>query len=145
MKKALFIFLVTVCSLFTICSFGQAPQGFKYQSVARNSSGLPIASSNIGLRVRIHDQTETGSVVYSETHTAATNAFGVFSLSIGAGTPQSGTFASINWGGGAKFIEIEADFSGGTSYTSMGTSQLLSVPYALYSENGTPGPKGDKG
>ncbi|MGE0587372.1 MAG: hypothetical protein AB7O48_02275 [Cyclobacteriaceae bacterium] len=145
MKKALFVCLVSICSLLTINSFGQAPQGFKYQSVARNSSGLPIASSNIGLRVRIHDQTETGSVVYSETHTAATNAFGVFSLSIGGGIPQSGTFAGINWGSGAKFMEIEADFSGGTSYTSMGTSQLLSVPYALYSENGTPGPKGDKG
>lgn len=145
MKKAFIQFAILALSVISFHTYGQAPQGFKYQSVARNSSGLPIASANIGLRVRIHDQTEAGAVIYSETHTAATNAFGVFSLSIGGGATQSGSFESINWGSGAKFIEIQADFSGGTSYTSMGTSQLLSVPYALYSENGTPGPKGDKG
>ncbi len=145
MKKTLILCIILSLSVISIHSYAQAPQGFKYQSVARNTSGLPIASSNIGLRIRIHDQTETGTVVYSETHTAATNAFGVFSLSIGGGTPQSGTFNTIDWGTGAKFIEIEADFSGGTSYTSMGASQLLSVPYALYSENGTPGPQGPAG
>ncbi len=145
MKKIFILCIILALSVISIHSYAQAPQGFKYQSVARNTSGLPIASANIGLRVRIHDQTETGTVVYSETHTAATNAFGVFSLSIGGGTPQTGTFNTIDWGSGAKFIEIEADFSGGTSYTSMGTSQLLSVPYALYSENGTPGPQGTQG
>ncbi len=145
MKNIFILCIILALSVISIHSYAQAPQGFKYQSVARNTSGLPIASANIGLRVRIHDQTETGTVVYSETHTTTTNAFGVFSLSIGGGTPQSGIFNTIDWGSGAKFIEIEADFSGGTSYTSMGTSQLLSVPYALYSENGTPGPQGTQG
>ncbi|MBK7650323.1 MAG: hypothetical protein IPJ20_05615 [Flammeovirgaceae bacterium] len=145
MKKTLIFCLLAILSVVSIHSYAQAPQAFKYQSVARNASGLPIASANIGVRVRIHNLTETGAVVYSETHTAATNAFGVFSLSIGGGTPQFGAFNTIDWATGAKFIEIEADFSGGTTYTSMGASQLLSVPYALYSSNGTPGPQGPIG
>lgn len=145
MKKTLIFCLLAILSVVSIHSYAQAPQAFKYQSVARNASGLPIASANIGVRVRIHNLTETGAVVYSETHTAATNAFGVFSLSIGGGTPQFGAFNTIDWASGAKFIEIEADFSGGTTYTSMGASQLLSVPYALYSSNGTPGPQGPIG
>jgi trimeric autotransporter adhesin len=126
-------------------SFAQAPQGFKYQSVARNSNGLPIASADVGLRIGVRDLTATGSLVYRETHVAATNEFGVFTISVGGGTVVSGNFSTIAWGGGAKYIEVEADFTGGTAYVSMGTSQLLSVPYALYSENGTPGPPGQQG
>jgi hypothetical protein len=129
-----------------IAALAQAPQSFKYQSVARNGSGNPVASANIGVRISIHDLNATGTVVYKETHTAATNAFGTFTLSVGGGAVVSGIFSTIAWGSGSKFIEVEADFAGGTSYTSMGASQLLSVPYALYSANGgTPGPQGIAG
>lgn len=144
MKKLVHLLFVIVL-LHSADALAQAPQGFKYQSVARSNSGLPIASASIGVRISIHDLTATGTVVYRETHTAATNAFGVFNITVGTGVVTSGNFSSIAWGAGAKYIEVEADFDGGSSYTSMGTSQLLSVPYALYSENGTPGPKGDKG
>lgn len=145
MKKIAFISFIALLVFVQFTAFGQAPQSFKYQSVARNSSGLPIASATIGLRINVRDLTATGTLLYRETHTATTNAFGVFSISVGAGTAVSGNFSTIAWGAGAKFIEVEADFAGGSSYTSMGASQLLSVPYALYSQNGTPGPKGDKG
>lgn len=145
MKKITLSFIALLFALGQFDALAQAPQSFKYQSVARGSNGLPIASANIGLRISVHDGSATGTVVYKETHTAATNAFGVFSISVGGGTIVNGIFSSIDWGSGSKFIEVEADFNGGTSYTSMGASQLLSVPYALYSQNGTPGPKGDKG
>jgi len=123
----------------------QTPQGFKYQSIARNASGVPVASSALGIRITIHNQTATGTIVYRETHAVTTNAFGLFTLTVGQGTPTSGTFASVAWGTGSKFLEVEADFAGGTNYTSMGASQLLSVPYALYAASGTPGPQGPAG
>ena len=145
MKKIALISFIALLVFAQFTTFGQAPQSFKYQSVARNSNGLPIASANIGVRINVRDITASGTLLYRETHTAATNAFGVFTISVGGGTVVSGTFASIAWGTGAKFIEVEADFAGGSSYTSMGASQLLSVPYALYSQNGTPGPQGPIG
>src|SRR5690606_9188794 len=86
-----------------------------------------------------------------ETHNASTNANGLLSLVIGAGTVQSGTFSSIDWGNGPYFIKTETDISGGTNYTLTGTQQLMSVPYALYAEkagtvvNGVPGPQGPAG
>jgi trimeric autotransporter adhesin len=137
---------VTLFSLtLFIAAVAQVPQSFKYQSVARNASGNPVASANIGVRISIHELTATGTVVYKETHTAVTNTFGLFTISVGGGTVVSGNFSTIAWGTGSKFIEVEADFAGGTSYTSMGVSQLLSVPYALYAASGIPGPVGAQG
>ena len=145
--KRIFQLSLIALSMFSkpILTNGQAPQRFNYQSVARNPSGEPITESNIGLRISIRDQIESGAILYQETHTATTNSFGLFTLSVGGGTVISGTFSSINWGSGAKFLEVEADFNGGTSYSKMGSAQLLSVPYALYSGNGTTGPQGVQG
>lgn len=110
----------------------QAPQFFKYQSIARNSTGLIIPNANVGLRITIHDLNATGIIVYQETHAISTNEFGLFSLSIGGGTPLVGTLSAVDWANGAKYLEIEGDLSGGTSYLPFGTSELLSVPYAIY-------------
>jgi hypothetical protein len=139
------IILILICALVFMATvaYAQVPQSFSYQSIARKSTGLPLTSSNIGLRISIRDLSSTGAIVYRETQSATTNAFGLFAISIGSGTVVSGSFATVDWSSGAKFIEIEADFTGGTTYTSMGTSQLLSVPYALYSQN--PGPVGPQG
>ncbi len=90
--------------------------------------------------------TSTGSVVYSETHNTTTNFNGLVSIMIGNGTLLSGNFNSINWGSGPYYIKTETDPTGGTNYTLISTSQLLSVPYALYAENsGTPDPQGTQG
>src|SRR5437868_5254132 len=97
-------------------SFAQAPQKFSYQAVARDVSGNVLATTNIGVELKIHDGTAGGSVVYDETFTTATNAFGLFTLQLGGGSVQSGTFAGINWASGAKFLEVGLDASGGTSY-----------------------------
>jgi len=142
MKKIVTIVLFVVGS---IASWAQAPQSFKYQAVARNASGNPIASANISVRLSIRDVTATGTIVYRETHAAATNALGLFTISVGGGTVVGGTFASIAWGTGNKFIEVEADFAGGTTYTSLGASQLLSVPYALFAASGNTGTAGATG
>src|SRR5262249_35855766 len=91
-----------------------------------------------------------GTPVYQEHHTIVTNQFGLFSLSIGGGTVDAGTFSQINWGSGPKFLEVGLELSGSAVYVAMGTSQLLSVPYALYAETagnggGTTGPQGATG
>ena len=144
MQKLLLLPLAS-CFLF-LASRAQAPEKMNYQGVARDLSGNVIASQPIGLQVILHSGSGSGPVVYQETQTATTNAFGLFNVQIGAGTVQSGTFAGINWGGNSYYVEVAMDATGGTSYTSMGNQQLISVPYALYAKTaGTSGPQGPTG
>ena len=113
----------------------QAPQSFTYQSVIRNSTDQLVTNSPVGTRISILQGSVTGAVVYAETHNASTNANGLLSLVIGAGTVQNGTFSSINWGSGPYFIKTETDPNGGNDYSIVGSSELLSVPYALFALN----------
>ncbi len=127
-------------------ALAQAPQKMSYQSVIRNASNNLVASSPVGLRISILQGSSSGPVVYSETHTASTNINGLVSIQIGNGTVVSGTLSAINWGSGSYYIKNEVDPTGGTSYSIIGTSELISVPYALYSNaSGTPGPTGPMG
>lgn len=128
MKKIYFL----VAFLISIVTFAQVPQGISYQAIALNSSGNPVVSSNIGIRLSVLDNSATGTVLYTETHTKTTNAQGLFNLVIGQGIPSIGTFSTINWGTNSKFLKVEMDVIGGTNYALVGTTQLLSVPYALY-------------
>ena len=117
-------------------SNAQAPQAISYQAVARDNTGNILANQNISLRFNIRDATATGTVVYRETQSTTTNSLGLFSVNIGQGTVVTGTFSSIDWGGGSKFIQVEMDAAGGTTFTDMGTQKMLSVPYALNAANG---------
>ncbi len=128
--KISFIAFSVICSN-TI--FAQAPNLFKYQSIARNSTGLILPNLPVSIRMSIHNLSASGVIVFQETHSVTTNDYGLFTLSIGAGNPLIGTLALVDWSNGAKYIEIEGDLSGGTTYIPFGTSELLSVPYALYS------------
>ena len=132
MKKILFLFL----SILTFAySFGQAPQKMSYQAVIRNASNNLVSNSNVGMKISILQGSATGSSVYSETHAATSNSNGLVTIEIGTGNIISGNFGSINWGQGAYFIKTETDITGGSNYTLIATSQLLSVPYAIYAEN----------
>lgn len=122
--------------------FAQAPQSFNYQGVARSVAGSPLASTAIGLRLTIHDGSAGGAVVYQETQAPTTNAFGLYNVLIGTGTVVSGTFSSINWGTGTKYMEVEIDPAGGTAYASAGTAQLVSVPYSIYANTAANGISG---
>lgn len=141
MKKNYLLLAFAVC--LNTAVFAQAPQALNYQAVARNSSGAILASQNISVRFSIHDATSGGTVVYSETQTTTTNQFGLFTTSIGNGTVVSGTFGTIAWATNDKFLQVEIDL--GAGYVNMGTSQLLSVPYALYAASGNQGPQGPAG
>lgn len=139
--------LITIFAgvLIYISSFAQAPNKMSYQCVIRNNSGTLITNTGVSVRISILQGSVSGTAVYTETHSITTNANGLASLQIGGGTPVSGTFSAINWSAGPYFIKTETDPAGGTSYTIEGTSELLSVPYALYAANSAPGPQGPKG
>lgn len=129
MKKLLLLSALFILSQ----SFAQVPpQGISYQAIALNGSGTPVVSSPIGLRLSILDNSATGTVIYTETHTATTNAQGLFNVVIGQGMATLGSFSSIKWETNIKFLKVEMDTAGGTSYTLVGTTQLWSVPYAQF-------------
>jgi hypothetical protein len=124
-------YLLLLALLLSITAVAQVPQGVSYQAVAFNGSGQPVTNATVGVRVTILDNSATGTVVYSETHTKQTNAQGLFNLNIGQGAATSGTFSAIAWGTNSKYLKVEVDPAGGTNYTTVGTNQLMSVPYAL--------------
>jgi hypothetical protein len=119
----------------TASVFAQAPNKMSYQAVIRNNSNALVANQAVGMRISILQGSPSGTAAYVETHTPTTNANGLASIEIGGGTVVSGNFSTINWANGSYFVKTETDPSGGNSYSINGTSQLLSVPYALYSEN----------
>jgi hypothetical protein len=126
----------------------QAPQKMSYQAVIRDNSNTLVTNQVVGMRISILQGSANGSASYTETQTPTTNANGLVSIEVGAGTVVSGTFAAINWTNGPYFIKTETDPAGGTNYTISGTSQLLSVPYAMYAANSgssIPGPQGPQG
>ncbi|MGD1318755.1 beta strand repeat-containing protein [Chryseobacterium sp. 2R14A] len=113
----------------------QAPEKMSYQAVMRNSSGQLLTNQNIGVKVSVLQGSLAGAAVYSERLTGTTNTNGLISLEIGSGTVLSGTFSTINWPSGNYYLKTETDPTGGTNYTIAGTSQLLSVPYAMYAKS----------
>jgi hypothetical protein len=129
--KAILVLLPFAFSL--IPAFGQSPNGMSYQAVIRNSSDQLVTNQVIGMQISILQGSASGLAVYVETQTPTTNANGLVSIEIGAGTTPD-DFSAIDWENGPYFIKIETDTAGGTNYTITGTSQLLSVPYALYAK-----------
>ena len=130
MKK---LFSLGAAFLLAIVVVAQSPQKLSYQAVVRNDQGKLVQNANVGIRISILAGSETGLVVYSETHTSTTNANGLVTVAIGTGT-SFGSFDAINWAQGPYFLKNETDPDGGTNYSITGVSQLLSVPYALYAE-----------
>src|SRR5690554_3715665 len=128
--------IITVCAvlLMTASVFAQAPEKMSYQAVVRDGSNALVSSTAVGMQISILQGSASGTAVYVETQTPTSNANGLVSLEIGAGTVVSGTFNTIDWANGPYFIKTETDPTGGTNYTITGTSQLLSVPYALHAK-----------
>ena len=128
--KKLFTLLAFV---FTITTFAQAPQGFNYQATVRNSSGALIVNQNVYFKFNVMLNSQTSVPIFSETHFAPTDDLGQVNLVIGTGTATTGSFSTINWGTGNYYLGIELNT--GSGYVAMGTTQLLSVPYALYANS----------
>src|SRR5690554_3235320 len=130
--KKLFTFMVAV--FLTATLWAQSPEKMSYQAVIRNSSEALVTNTTVGMQISILQGSASGTAVYVETQSPTTNANGLISIKIGDGTVQSGDFTNIEWANGPYFIKTETDPAGGTDYTITGTSQLLSVPYALHAK-----------
>ena len=141
MRKLL---LILIGTLFLGNSlFAQAPDKMSYQAIVRNSSNVVVSNHAVGMRISILQGTATGTSVYTETQTPTTNANGLIAIEIGTGTVVSGSFANIDWANGPYFVKTETDPNGSTNYTLTGTSQLLSVPYALHAKTAENSKKSD--
>lgn len=128
------LFSIFTAILLTASIFGQSPEKMSYQAIIRNSSDQLVTNQYIGIQISILQGSVEGYAVYVETQTPTTNPNGLVSIEIGNGTVKSGNFSIIDWANGPYFIKTEIDPAGGTSYTITGTSQLLSVPYALHAK-----------
>lgn len=136
------LYSILTAVLFTLSLVAQTPTKMSYQAVIRNASGVLVQNSYIGIRVSILQGSVTGIEVYKEIFNPnpQTNVNGLITIDIGGGIPLTGTFSTIDWANGPYFIKTETDPTGGTSYSIVGTSEFLSVPYALFSAKSTPGP-----
>jgi len=113
--------------------FAQSPESFKYQAVVRNIDGSIVDDQSVSFQMEILVGSATGTAIYTETHTTTTNDYGLVHLDIGEGT-STDDFSSIDWGDDEYFLQVSIDLAGGASYTILGASQLLSVPYALHAK-----------
>ncbi len=128
-----FLILATF-ALYLEPAFGQSPEKMSYQAVIRDANDHLLTNQVVGMQVSILQGSASGTAVYVETHDPTTNVNGLLSIEIGTGAVVSGDFSLIGWENGPYFIKTETDPTGGTNYTITGTSQLLSVPYALHAK-----------
>jgi hypothetical protein len=142
MKK---IITILCTGMLTLKAYAQAPNKFSYQAVVRDAANTLVTNAPVGTKISLLQGSATGASVYEETHTSTTNANGLATIEIGGGTVVSGTFATINWAAGSYFIKTETDPADGTAYSITGTSELVSVPFALYAASGNQGPAGPQG
>ena len=147
MRKTFRFVLALFIVLFAVEAWAQSPQKFNYQAVVRDNTGNIVASQAVTFLITIRDGAPGGTDVYHETHTTTTNQFGLVNLEVGGGTNPVGIFSAINWGSGAKYLDVQLDL--GAGMVAIGTPQLISVPYALYANDanvaGLPGPQGPTG
>lgn len=145
MKK---LYTLIVALIITVSSFAQAPDKMSYQAIVRGISNNLLTDTAVGTQISILQGSVSGTAVYVETINATTNTNGLVTFEIGTGTVVSGDFSTIDWGADTFFLKTETDPAGGTNYTITGTSQMLSVPYALYAKtsgSSLPGPAGTDG
>ena len=136
---------LTVAIAFTAIAASAQTNGFSYQAVVRDSKGELVSNKSVGIQLTIANS-DGSNVMYSETQTAQTNAYGVLSVTVGSGTPQNGgSLSNVDWAGGQAWLHVGIDVNGGSSYTSLGATKIQAVPVALYAANGGKGEKGDPG
>ena len=128
--KHIITFLTLVSSLVAFC---QAPDAMSYQAVIRDASNELVSNQSVGMQISILQGSASGTVVYTETQTPTTNANGLLSIAIGEGSTNY-DFSSIDWANGPYFVKTETDPNGGSDYSIIGTTQLLSVPYAMHAK-----------
>ena len=126
------IFLISLCTAASLASFAQAPQKFNYQGIARDAKGNPLVNQQIQIKLSILPAADATIADYEETQLIRTNEFGLYALQVGNGTAVKGEMKNVQWETGNTYIKVAIDPAGGDNYMEIGTTQLLSVPYAMY-------------
>ncbi|WP_185937243.1 collagen-like protein [Chitinophaga polysaccharea] len=144
MKKICYLTFLLLMVSFQIVRAQSGLTGTNYQAIARNTNGTILSNQSLTVRFSILGGSAAGPVQYQETHNTTTNTLGLFTLQIGKGTPLSGTYSGVPWANANQYLKVEVSINGG-NFNELGTSQLMSVPYALYAANGNPGPAGPAG
>ena len=135
--KQMHLFLMGLLLLCAVTVGAQTPPSFTYQAVATDNEGSELVDQAVGVRLGLRQGSPSGLLVWQETHATTTDPFGLFTLAVGTGAPSGGSAASfgeIPWNDGPYFLQVELDAQGGSSYVNMGTTQVHSVPFALYTE-----------
>ena len=133
MNKIIVIFIIILLTHSLLIA--QAPHKMSFQAVMRNANNEIISKSSIGIRISVLQGAANGIVVYSESQNVISDFNGLISLQIGTGNVSFGTFSDIDWANGPYFIKTEADPTGGYDYSIVGSTELLSVPYAMFALN----------
>ena len=133
MRTYLTIFFLLIFTIHITAQ--QSPTAINYQGVARDLSGNPLPEKTISLQISILQDSSTGIEAYKETHNVTTSNLGLFNIIIGRGNVVTGELANLNWGSTSHYLQLEIDTDGGSDYNLLGTSELISVPYALYASN----------
>jgi hypothetical protein len=123
--------IALAAALYAQSLWAQLPQKFNYQAVVRGNAGAVIANKPLGMRFTIRDGSASGAAQYSETQLTTTNSYGLVNLQVGAGTVAAGSFATISWSAGNKFLQVEVDTTGSANYVNLATVELITVPYAI--------------
>jgi hypothetical protein len=144
MKKIFYLAIILLAVSFQYARAQSGLAGTNYQAVARNANGTVLGNQSLTVRFSILGGSANGPVQYQETHDATTNNLGLFTLQIGKGTPLTGTYSAVPWANANQYLKVEISVNG-SNFSELGTSQLMSVPYALFAANGTPGPAGPAG
>lgn len=158
-KRNSLLFLVALLFAATT-SFSQIVDGITYQAVAidedgkeiagMDAKGLIIPEKSINVQFSILKGTAMDTILYQETHSTNTDAYGMFSLVIGHGTPTTlglnSQFMDIDWSTAKHYLKVELDIKGFNEYKVVGIQQMMAVPYSLYSlSSGSVGPTGPTG
>ena len=132
--KKFYIFLCLGIAALTQLQ-AQAPQGFNYQATVRNNTGELVINTNVYFKFNVIQGAQAADPIFTETHEILTDDLGQVNLIIGQGTANTGVFSELNWSLGSYYLGIQLSIDGPNGYVAMGTTQLLSVPYALYAAN----------
>jgi trimeric autotransporter adhesin len=132
MKRIAISLFVSIFCIVNILA--QTPQSFNYQTVLRGADGIVLSDKTVELKFSIVQNSSTDEILYSELHNVTTNSLGLISLKIGKGTDVTGNFSLINWSLGQYSLKTELDLLDGSGFQAMGTTELVSVPYALHAQ-----------
>lgn len=121
------LLLLLALLAFPAITTAQSPELFSYQAVVRDAANEPMVNTPVAVIFTIHATTPGGAIVYTETHNTTTNSYGLITLRIGEGA-TSDDLGTLTWSDGYFFLNTNVNGD------DMGTTQMVTVPYALYSD-----------